>query len=69
MATPGVGTGPHLFGELFEMMTGVDLIHVPYRSNYYPDLLSGQVLGAGAAAAIAELAAERDDAASADIAA
>jgi len=25
------------------MMTGVDLVHVPYRSNFYPDLLSGQV--------------------------
>jgi tripartite-type tricarboxylate transporter receptor subunit TctC len=24
-------------------MTGVDLVHVPYRSNFYPDLLSGQV--------------------------
>ena len=42
-ATPGVGTAPHLAGELFKMMTGVDLIHVPYRENYMSDLLSGQV--------------------------
>jgi tripartite-type tricarboxylate transporter receptor subunit TctC len=43
MASAGVGTAPHVFGELFKMMTGVDLVHVPYRSNYFPDLLSGQV--------------------------
>ena len=43
MASSGIGTAPHLFGELFKMMTGVDLVHVPYRSNSMPDLLSGQV--------------------------
>jgi tripartite-type tricarboxylate transporter receptor subunit TctC len=43
MASPGIGTAPHLAGELFKMMTGVDLVHVPYRENYMPDLLSGQV--------------------------
>ena len=43
MASAGVGTAPHVFGELFKMMTGADLVHVPYRSNFYPDLLSGQV--------------------------
>ena len=43
MASAGVGTAPHVFGELFKMMTGVDLVHVPYRSSYFPDLLSGQV--------------------------
>lgn len=43
MASPGVGTAPHVFGEMFKMMAGVDLAHVPYRSNYVPDLLSGQV--------------------------
>jgi tripartite-type tricarboxylate transporter receptor subunit TctC len=42
-ASAGVGTAPHLAGELFKMMTGVDLVHVPYRENYMPDLLSGQV--------------------------
>jgi tripartite-type tricarboxylate transporter receptor subunit TctC len=43
MASAGNGTPPHVFGELFKMMTGVDLVHVPYRSSYIPDLLSGQV--------------------------
>ena len=43
MASPGVGTAPHLAGELFKMMTGTDLVHVPYRDSYLPDLLSGQV--------------------------
>jgi tripartite-type tricarboxylate transporter receptor subunit TctC len=43
MASAGTGTGPHVVGELFKMMTGIDLVHVPYRSSYWPDLLSGQV--------------------------
>ena len=43
MASPGNGTAPHLCGELFKMMTGVDFVHVPYRGNYMPDLLGGQV--------------------------
>ena len=43
MGSAGIGTAPHLFGELFKMMTGIDLVHVPYRSNYLPDLLGGQV--------------------------
>ena len=43
MASPGTGTPPHVFGELFKMMTGVDLVHVPYRSSFMPDLLGGQV--------------------------
>jgi tripartite-type tricarboxylate transporter receptor subunit TctC len=43
MASPGIGTAPHLCGELFEMMTGVNLVHVPYRSSFLPDLLGGQV--------------------------
>jgi tripartite-type tricarboxylate transporter receptor subunit TctC len=42
MASPGVGTAVHLSGELFKMMAGVDLVHIPYRGNYIPDLLSGQ---------------------------
>ena len=46
MASPGVGTPPHVFIELFKMMTGVDLTHIPYRSSLYPDLLGGQVQGA-----------------------
>jgi tripartite-type tricarboxylate transporter receptor subunit TctC len=43
VATAGVGTAPHLAGELFKMMTGLDLVQVPYRSNYMPDLIGGQV--------------------------
>jgi len=43
VASPGTGTAPHLAGELFKMMTGVDLVHVAYRANYMPDLLGGQV--------------------------
>ena len=42
-ASPGNGSSPHVFGELFKAMAGVDLVHVPYRSNYLPDLLAGQV--------------------------
>jgi len=30
MASPGVGTSVHLSGELFKMMTGIDMVHVPY---------------------------------------
>jgi len=43
MASAGTGSGPHVVGELFKMMTGVDLIHIPYRGSYWPDLLAGQV--------------------------
>jgi tripartite-type tricarboxylate transporter receptor subunit TctC len=45
MASPGIGTSPHLANELFKMMTGIDMIHVPYRGDgpALPDLLSGQV--------------------------
>jgi len=42
MASGGTGTSTHLLGELLKMMAGVDLVHVPYRGNYIPDLLSGQ---------------------------
>ena len=43
MASQGVGTSPHVAGEMLKMMTGIDLVHVPYRSNLVPDLLAGQV--------------------------
>ena len=45
MASPGTGTGPHIAGELFKMMTGVDMVHVPYRgaAPALTDLLGGQV--------------------------
>jgi tripartite-type tricarboxylate transporter receptor subunit TctC len=42
-ATQGIGTGPHAAAELFKMMTGADLVHVPYKGNYNPDLLGGQI--------------------------
>jgi tripartite-type tricarboxylate transporter receptor subunit TctC len=45
MASPGNGTANHVFGELFKIMTGVDLVHVPYRGSFMPDLLGGQVQG------------------------
>jgi tripartite-type tricarboxylate transporter receptor subunit TctC len=45
MASAGVGSGTHMTGELFKMMTGVDLPHVPYRgaAPALTDLLAGQV--------------------------
>ena len=45
MASPGIGSSPHMIGELFKMMAGVDVIHVPYRSvaAAMTDLISGQV--------------------------
>jgi len=45
MASSGNGTGPHLAGERFKMMAGVDLVHVPYRgiAPALTDLLGGQV--------------------------
>jgi tripartite-type tricarboxylate transporter receptor subunit TctC len=45
MASAGVGTTPHLTGELFKLMTGVDMTHVPYRGGApaLTDLLAGQV--------------------------
>ena len=42
-ASAGYGSGPNVNAELFKMMTGVDLVHVPYNSSLMPDLLSGQV--------------------------
>ena len=42
-ASGGKGSSSHMFGELFKTLAGVDMVHVPYRSNYMPDLLSGQV--------------------------
>jgi tripartite-type tricarboxylate transporter receptor subunit TctC len=45
MASPGVGTSPHMAGELFKYMTGIDMVHVPYRASppAITDLLGGQV--------------------------
>src|SRR6202048_3700465 len=45
MATAGVGTSPHVSGELFKMMTGINMVQVPYRgaAPALTDLLAGQV--------------------------
>jgi tripartite-type tricarboxylate transporter receptor subunit TctC len=45
MGSSGVGSPQHVSGELFKMMTGVDLVHVPYRGGALAvaDLLAGQV--------------------------
>ena len=45
LASPGTGTAPHVAGELFKMMTGVNMLHVPYRGDApaFTDLLGGQV--------------------------
>src|SRR5258705_10968533 len=43
MASGGIGTSPHLCGELFQILTGTRMVHVPYRGNYLPDLLASQV--------------------------
>jgi tripartite-type tricarboxylate transporter receptor subunit TctC len=45
LATPGIGTPPHVAGELFKMTAGVDMVHVPYRGTgpMLTDLIGGQV--------------------------
>jgi len=45
MASPGIGSTPHVNGELFKVMTDTNMVHVPYRSAaaVMTDLLSGQV--------------------------
>ena len=45
MASGGTGTPSHIAGELFKMMTGIDMLHVPYRGGApaLTDLMGGQV--------------------------
>jgi tripartite-type tricarboxylate transporter receptor subunit TctC len=45
MASVGIGSTPHINGELFKVMTGTNMVHVPYRgaAAVMTDLLSGQV--------------------------
>jgi tripartite-type tricarboxylate transporter receptor subunit TctC len=45
MASAGNGSSPHMAGELFKMMTGIDMVHVPYRGGAaaLTDLLGGRV--------------------------
>jgi tripartite-type tricarboxylate transporter receptor subunit TctC len=42
-ASVGSGATTNVAGELFKMMAGVNLVNVPYRGNYLPDLIGGQV--------------------------
>jgi len=63
MGSPGVGTGPHMAGELFKMLTGVNMVHVPYRGGapVLTELLAGQVQVAfiGPVASIGYIRAEK----------
>src|SRR5262249_54816033 len=45
MASAGIGSGPHMAGELFNFMAGVNMVHIPYRGQgpALSDLLGGQV--------------------------
>jgi tripartite-type tricarboxylate transporter receptor subunit TctC len=43
MASGGNGTMNHVAGELFKTMAGIDMLHVPYRGDFMPDVLSGRV--------------------------
>ena len=54
MASPGSGSTPHVAGELFKVMTGTNLVHVPYRSvaaafagirSFWQSSLAGGVRG------------------------
>ena len=47
MASAGNGSGPHVAGELFKMMTGVDMLHVPYRGGAPARHRSARRTGAG----------------------
>jgi tripartite-type tricarboxylate transporter receptor subunit TctC len=43
MASAGIGSTPHVAGEMFKTMAGVDLFHVPYRgAQVFPALLTGE---------------------------
>jgi tripartite-type tricarboxylate transporter receptor subunit TctC len=76
MASGGIGSSQHIYGELFKMMTGVNMVHVPYRGGgpALADLLAGQVpvmfdsiatsleqIRAGKLRVLAVTAAERSD--------
>jgi tripartite-type tricarboxylate transporter receptor subunit TctC len=43
MGSAGIGGSPHVCGELFQLITGTKMVHVPYRGNFIPDLIAGQV--------------------------
>ena len=43
MGSSGSGSVSHIFGEEFAMKAGIQLVHIPYRGGYVPDLLAGRV--------------------------
>ena len=43
MGSGGNGSAQHLYGELFKMMAGINMVHVPYRGQPLPDLLGGRL--------------------------
>ena len=43
MGSSGVGSVSHVFGELFKSTVGIQMVHVPYRGGYVPDLVAGRV--------------------------
>ncbi|HEX4410105.1 MAG TPA: tripartite tricarboxylate transporter substrate binding protein [Xanthobacteraceae bacterium] len=43
MASSGNGSLSHMCGAYFMMLTGVNMLHVPYRNSFMPDLFAGQV--------------------------
>ena len=63
MASPGNGSVPHIAGELFKLMAGIEMVHVPYRGGApaLTDLMGGQVQVAfmGPAASLSFIKAEK----------
>src|SRR5277367_2701782 len=43
MSSAGIGSAPHIFGEMLQNMAGIQFTHVPYRGNPIPDVIGGQV--------------------------
>jgi tripartite-type tricarboxylate transporter receptor subunit TctC len=43
MGSGGNGSAQRLYGELFKMLTGMDMVHVPYTGQPLPDLLGGRL--------------------------
>ncbi len=62
-ASAGIGTTPHIAGEMFRLMTGTDIVHVPYKGGApaLVDVVNGQVemMFAGVAAALPHVKAGR----------
>ena len=54
MASAGAGSGNHVAGELFKMMTGVNLAHVPYRGIHAFNIIPAASSGIGQALEVAE---------------